>query len=432
MCGASLWASDDISRSTQELNELKRSIETLNANLKQQTAEQDSITQALDALEQSEAELKRKISSAKTSLTDLKSRQTDIDAEILKLRESEQQAQSQLANLVVTSYQLGRESGMKLLLNQQEPAQAGRNLAMYRYIMRARDEQIQTIIERTEKLDQLGKESRQKAAEVSKILESLEGDQIQLAETERKRRSELKLVKEKIGQDKNQIQLYQEKEKHLGQLLTELKRVRSKQLAEKRARAESQARAAQEAKKAQEIQKAQEARQAEKIAKQADSNQKQQAEENQASSAASASTAQARPKPTVISGFKNNRGKLPLPQRSRIVARFGQPKPESGVLWQGLMFESKAQQPVSAIYPGQVVYSDWFRGYGQLLVLDHGDGFMSLYGHNDQLNAELGEVVEVGQVVASSGTSGGLESPGLYFEIRYNGEPDNPLNWCRL
>ena len=96
------------------------------------------------------------------------------------------------------------------------------------------------------------------------------------------------------------------------------------------------------------------------------------------------------------------------------------------------MFGVQDGQNVKAIHSGQVVFSDWLRGYGQLIVLDHGEGYMSLYGHNRLFEVELGDLVDSGQVIALAGSSGGLENPALYFEIRENGAPVDPLKWCKM
>ena len=133
-----------------------------------------------------------------------------------------------------------------------------------------------------------------------------------------------------------------------------------------------------------------------------------------------------------LGGFADHKGNMSLPTQAEILNRFGDKKLDSGLNWEGLMFGVQAGQPVAAIYPGQVVFSDWFRGYGQLLVIDHGNGYMSLYGHNQQLSVQSGNMVDAGELIAYAGSTGGLSKPGLYFEIRYNGVPDNPLNWCQL
>lgn len=129
--------------------------------------------------------------------------------------------------------------------------------------------------------------------------------------------------------------------------------------------------------------------------------------------------------------FASMKGSLPLPVSTPIRARFGEPRGGGGQRWEGLFLGGEGGEPVRAVFRGRVVYSGWFRGFGQLLIIDHGDGYMSLYGHNRQLYREVGDGVETGEPIASLGSSGGLREPGLYFEIRENGRPTNPLIWCR-
>ncbi|MEJ2398964.1 MAG: peptidoglycan DD-metalloendopeptidase family protein [Gammaproteobacteria bacterium] len=96
-----------------------------------------------------------------------------------------------------------------------------------------------------------------------------------------------------------------------------------------------------------------------------------------------------------------------------------------------MFIKAKAGRNVHAISHGRVAYADWLRGYGLLMIIDHGDGYMSLYAHNQALYKETGEWVEAGEVIASVGKSGGQKQAGLYFEIRHNGIPVNPARWCR-
>ena len=96
----------------------------------------------------------------------------------------------------------------------------------------------------------------------------------------------------------------------------------------------------------------------------------------------------------------------------------------------GVLLVAREGEEVRAVYDGRVVYADWLRGFGMLLVIDHGDGYMSLYGHNEALLKEVGEWVAAGEVIALSGNSGGRDDPVLYFAIRRHGEPLDPGTWC--
>ena len=98
--------------------------------------------------------------------------------------------------------------------------------------------------------------------------------------------------------------------------------------------------------------------------------------------------------------------------------------------WQGVLIPAKEGAEVQAIHHGREVYADWLRGSGLLLIIDHGDGYMSLYAHNESLLREVGEWVTVGTPISTVGNTGGEEQAALYFEIRHDGKPTNPANWC--
>jgi murein hydrolase activator len=127
--------------------------------------------------------------------------------------------------------------------------------------------------------------------------------------------------------------------------------------------------------------------------------------------------------------FGNLANKLPWPVPRRISARFGSPR-EGSIRWNGVLLDAPAGTPVRAIHGGRVVFADWLRGYGLLIILDHGGSYLSLYGQNQSLNREVGEWVATGDVIAQVGDSGGNNQAGLYFEIRRAGVPVNPDQWC--
>ena len=122
---------------------------------------------------------------------------------------------------------------------------------------------------------------------------------------------------------------------------------------------------------------------------------------------------------------------LAWPVQGRLVRRFGEPRAGGRLRWQGVMFEAPAGSEVRAVAPGVVVFSDWLRGFGMLAIVDHGDGWMSLYGSVDAIYKRRGDPVEVDEVIATVGQSGGETAVGLYFEMRHNEEPKDPLAWLR-
>ena len=129
--------------------------------------------------------------------------------------------------------------------------------------------------------------------------------------------------------------------------------------------------------------------------------------------------------------FSSLKGKLRAPLDGASKTRFGQKRGRGDLRWQGWLIPADRGSSVRSVYFGRVIYADWLRGQGLLTIVDHGDGWMSLYGHNESLLKETGEWVAPGEVIARVGSSGGATEPALYFEIRSDGTPVNPVNWIR-
>lgn len=129
--------------------------------------------------------------------------------------------------------------------------------------------------------------------------------------------------------------------------------------------------------------------------------------------------------------FPELKGKLAWPVKGKLRRLFGRNKPLSNLRWQGVILEAPNGSRVQAISHGRVAFADWLRGLGNLIIIDHGNSYLSLYGHNESLFKSAGEWVETGEVISSIGSSGGQHKPGLYFEIRKRGKPQNPTGWCK-
>ncbi|MEJ2576196.1 MAG: peptidoglycan DD-metalloendopeptidase family protein [Gammaproteobacteria bacterium] len=128
--------------------------------------------------------------------------------------------------------------------------------------------------------------------------------------------------------------------------------------------------------------------------------------------------------------FEGGRGRLSWPARGVIEAEYGAPR-VGGLRWDGVIIGAAEGAEVRAVHHGRVAFADWLRGFGLLLIIDHGDGWMSLYGHNQSLFKEVGDWVRAEEPVALTGSSGGRETPGVDFGIRHQGQPVDPLRWCR-
>ena len=127
--------------------------------------------------------------------------------------------------------------------------------------------------------------------------------------------------------------------------------------------------------------------------------------------------------------FTARKGSLAWPLRGELAGRFGQPRGGGDTSWQGLLLNAPTGTEVAAVHGGRVVFADWLRGFGHLAIIDHGDGYMTLYGHADQLTKKVDELVETGEVIARAGQSGGATASGIYFELRHKGQAVDPWQW---
>lgn len=130
--------------------------------------------------------------------------------------------------------------------------------------------------------------------------------------------------------------------------------------------------------------------------------------------------------------FSALRGKLRLPVKGELTGRFGAPRGAAGIESKGVFIRAGEGQPVRSIGRGRVVYADWMRGFGNVLIVDHGEHYLSIYANNEALLKQVGETVEGGESIATTGSSGGNEETGLYFEMRHLGRAFDPLRWVQL
>lgn len=278
------------------------------------------------------------------------------------------QQKAALAQEVRAAYAGGRQAQIKLLLNQQDPAAVGRVLAYYEYVQGAR-------LERIDAVESTLTDLRRTEAEIGKETSALEAArQVQadrrdaLIAGKRERESVLRQLKAEIRSGDRRLGSLREDEERLKELLARLARV----LADI-------------------------------------------------------------PSDGEMKPFDTLKGKLPWPAEGSIRARFGEERGKMGahLTWQGVLIDAPEGRKVRAISHGRVIFADWMRGFGLLAIVDHGEGYMSLYGHNQSLYASVGDWVEPGEVIGASGRSGGQAAAGVYFEIRHKGKPVNPSSWCR-
>lgn len=387
-------------RKQSELAALKQRLQTLQQEFRSTQAHRQ---EAADELGQSE----RAISSALRQLrqldgerqraqTDLQALTQQTDATTARIRAQ----QTYLAQALKAAYQRGQGDALKLMLNGADPNQAARDLRYLAHLSRAQHETIEVLRADLAKLAALQQQTEQKTAELTHLQMAREAEQKKLLADKRAREQVLQKLSVQIQQQRREISNLKRDERSLTQLVERLNRLMAQQ--------EARARAAQQAQKNQ------------KDGKNAASQRR--------VLGVNTETPVAFRSDKPFSGLK---GSLRLPVAGELMNRFGAPREGGGVSWKGLFIRAAEGAAVKAIAAGQVVFAEWLRGFGNLIIVDHGEGYMSLYSNNESLYKQVGERVQPGDAIAAVGNSGGQPDPGLYFEMRHQSRPVNPLLWVK-
>lgn len=316
----------------------------------------------------------------------------------MRARQATQRAQ--LAGLVRAAYQRGDDAPLKVLLSQDRVADANRLLAYHRYVQRDQARRIESLNAELAALDQVERDIVARQAELD-AARTKQRQQVSQLEKDRKARARLMADLDQRYQDRAS------KEKALGQDARSLERLLANlRAAAARAEAERRAAARREAAAAAAAQK------------------------REGGSAAPRTPRTTPPRPAVASAPPLKVGGLGWPVSGNLLARYGGRLPD-GRASTGVLIGAPSGTPVTAVADGTVVFSEWMTGYGLILILDHGNGYMSLYAHNDSLLKDSGDRVKRGDAVARVGTSGGQGQAALYFELRRNGQPVDPSSWLQ-
>lgn len=361
------YAADGRSGDEERLKKLRVRIETLQERLNETRGRRDDVHEEVRGLERRIGVQMNNLRKSDAQLAANENKLADLNARAAREQGRLGAQRQQLARQIYSAYLMGRQEYPKMLLNQENPARVARVVTYYEYLNQARTERISQIQTTLSRLETLEQQIREQRRGLEDLRAS-QREQKTTLETSRARRGELLAsLNREVHDQSQQIERLRADEKRLEQLIEELKTVL--------------------------------------------------------------------PDPPLPSGantrFAKLRGRLPLPTRGGILARYGAQKNVGNLKWRGLLIGGREGQNVISVYRGRVVFADWLRGFGLLLILDHGDGYMTLYGHNQSLHKGVGEWVEASEVIASLGNTGDMVQPGLYFEIRQNGEPRDPLIWCK-
>lgn len=370
---------EDLQSLRQRIDQLKREVSQIEGNR----------SEAADQLRDAE----RAISDANRRLRELIQRHTAIKGRIKALEDEARVVEADVATLrgevarmLRARYMAGDQAGLRVLLSGDDPHQLARELEYLRHFYRAQGDVVREMVRRVERLRGLAVEAREKGTELAALEDEQRTEQRQLEGERRARRTLIERLSGQLRAQRQEIATLERDERRLAALVERIERMI-------RERSEKE-------------------RQAPRQVAKADGPRREKF-------------------PEVIDGagvFSSSvRSRLPV--AGEIVGRFGAPRAAGGPSWKGLFIRSAPGQEVRAAAAGRVVFADWMRGFGNLLILDHGQGYLSIYGNNESLLRQPGEGVRSGEAIATVGASGGADESGLYFEVRHQGRPVDPLGW---
>lgn len=361
----------------KQLQQTRRRIEALAAEQKALETERNAAAAALREADGRVAGGQRALDATNAQLAALSSRLAELESQQAALTASLSKQRAQLAALLRSAYALGQHQQLKLLLEQDRIGDVARVLAYHRYFERDRSARIGGLQQELQALAAVGEQVRARQAELEQVRTRQQAELADLAARKRERTQLVSSLDAKYKDRKTRLAALGRDEKSTQALLEKLRKLMA---------------------------------QAPKPA----------------------------PKPRPGNGGKTPpaadpkipMGPMRLPLAGSVLAGYGGTMPD-GHRSQGLLIAGSAGAEVQAVRAGRVAYADWLKGYGLLLILDHGNGWMSLYAFNDTLLKNVGDAVDAGEAISTVGTSGGQGRPALYFELRRNGQPQDPKAWLQ-
>jgi septal ring factor EnvC (AmiA/AmiB activator) len=303
-------------------------------------------------------------------------------------------------------YLHGQQNYLQVILEEQDPSAASRQLQYFSYITKARENLINGMQSNLSKVTKLNEQTVDALQEVVTLKNKQQSERKTLESQKQSHRQVVEKLSSQISAQRNEIEKLKRDEKNLSQLV-------------------------------------------ERLARAPQSKPQKPTEENKPKNISPETTAhkpeiENRPQQALASNeslpsnafdggsFESLRGKLNLPVRGEVTNKFGNSRQDTGLTWKGLFIKSNEGNDVKSVASGRIVFADWMRGFGNLIIVDHGGGYMSLYGNNQALLRKMGETVKGGDTIASVGNSGGNDTSGLYYELRSRSKPFDPMSWSVL
>ncbi|MDR0634499.1 MAG: peptidoglycan DD-metalloendopeptidase family protein [Azoarcus sp.] len=401
----------EIRAKRSDLKNVKRRIGDLQRDLEKTEAARAEAAAAVAAAEREVSKAARALRQTVAGRADLERQLAELEAGQRELERRIAARQEELAGWLRRNYMYGAGKDVAALLAARDPNQLMRDAHYLERLGRVRLELIETL--RRDLLLQAERASHIAArrAALVRLEEDRRRRQEKLEETHASRRKVLEKITSTLKSQRARVDALKADEERLTQVVNTL--VQNALEAETRAEA---ARRERERARAQQPRPDRASRPDEKAATEPVLGKVREA---------------AGPSASGVS-FAQLRGRLNFPVTGELIGRFGSPRAGQGTTWRGVFIRAANGAEVRAVSDGEVVFSDWLRGYGNLLIVDHGGGYLSIYGNNDALYKEVGDTVRGGEGVASVGASGVEGDSGLYFEIRHRGQAVDPMQWVKL
>ena len=388
--------SADVQEKKGDLNEIRGQLKTLRKGMAATEGQRDEAADAVKAIDQEIAGTQRELRRLDKSRDALQAQINALGKQTRGLEEQLDDQQQPLEKLVYRHYLQGTPDALRLLLNGDNPNQIARDLHYLSAIGHARSDLVRQISTTLNRQQELADDTLARASELSAVEEKQKTEHAKLTAQRQQRKVVLDKLAASVSAQRARIVQLQRDEKQLSRLIDRLaKAIAARPVPRPKKRA-----AADEA-------------------------------ETPTAPRTKGITNDATPEPFPAGNFARLKGRLRLPTRGEVMNRFGAARQE-GSKWKGLFIRADADNEVKAIAAGRVVFADWMRGFGNLLIIDHGGDYLTIYGNNDALQKQVGDTVQGGDTIAAVGNSGGNPQSGLYFELRFKGTPVDPLRWVSL
>ena len=378
-------AENKITETEESLLKLKKEINQLDKNIKKNTETKDNLSNQLKKKERKISKTKKQLYNINKKFKNNKKKIKQLNKQLAKLKKEIKIKKRSLSSRLYEAYTQGNPGYLQMYLDGINPSQISRESYYIGYYSQQKNNDIESIKKAYKKIDKTKKSTNKLLKKIASLKKQKERNSKKLQKQKKEKTIVIKKINVELSSQKKKKKKLIKNEKKLNSIVSELiKKIKvesKKKTITKKIHVEK--------------------------------------------------------KPTPDDkfrgiDFKKLKGKLKLPVKGKITRKFNSKRKDTGTRWKGIFIKSKEGDEVRSIASGKIVFSDWLDGYGNMIIIDHGKGYMSLYGNNQSLIKQKGDIIKGGSTIAIVGNSGGNSTNGLYYQLRKNSKPFNPLKWTKL